>query len=95
MHLETLAAYLGIHNSDPLGYAAVMARGKSLAWVVTYLALLLLALYHGLYGLRSIVLEAAGYRQDRAITWTIIGLGLVAFTVGSYVVIRSYTMGGI
>ena len=39
--------------SDPLQYSAVLARSNSLTWKVTYMVLLVLALYHSLYGLRS------------------------------------------
>lgn len=95
MHLNTLAAYLGLALQDPLEYTAVMARGKSLGWVAGYLALLGLALYHGLYGLRSILSEIISPGRERLLTLTITGLGLIAFTLGTYIVIITYIMEGI
>nr|WP_297199703.1 hypothetical protein [Thermanaeromonas sp.] len=86
---------MGITTPEPLDYTSVMARGKSLGWVVGYVALLGLGLYHGLYGLRSILCEIVHPGKERLLTWAIIGIGLVAFAFGSYVVIMSYAMEGI
>lgn len=95
MHLGTLMAFLGIPAQEPLSYAAVAGRAKSITWVISYVALLGLALYHGLYGLRSILMEMRSFQKSRASTWVLVIIGVAAFSFGSYVVIRAYTMGGV
>ncbi|GFN22281.1 hypothetical protein [Thermanaeromonas sp. C210] len=95
MHLDTLLAYLGMANPDPLDYSAVMARGRSGGWVGAYILLLAFSLYHGLYGLRSVLSEVVSPPGQRMLTWAVIAVGFIAFTWGTYVVIKSSLMGGV
>ncbi|MDK2820797.1 MAG: succinate dehydrogenase / fumarate reductase, rane anchor subunit [Clostridia bacterium] len=95
MHLETFMGYLGITIHEPLAYAEVMARAKSVSWLVIYMALLILALYHGLYGVRSVLLETINMKHHSTVTAVIVIVGLIAAVFGSYIVIQSYMMGGL
>lgn len=95
MHLDTLLAYLGVVNADPLHYQAVMARGRSGGWVLAYILLLAFGLYHGLYGLRSVLSEVVSPTGQRLLTWAVVAVGFIAFTWGTYVVIKSSLMGGV
>lgn len=95
MHLNTLGEYLGLAPQEPLEYTAVIARGKSLGWVVGYLALLSLALYHGLYGLRSVLSEIISPNRGHLITIALTVLGFIAFIIGTYAVIATYITEGI
>jgi succinate dehydrogenase/fumarate reductase cytochrome b subunit len=85
MHLD---ATLGIFNpagAKPVDWASVVLRMKSLFFAITYVVLLGAALYHGLYGLRNILLElnpAAGLRTTINLGLWLVGLGLFAF--GAY-----------
>ncbi len=74
--------------SDPLQYSAVIARSNSLTWKITYMVLLILALYHSLYGLRSIVLEVVNHPVgERVLSWLIVCVGVAALVYGGYAII--------
>ena len=91
MHMEGILGFLGIKNGDVLEYTAVIQRAVDVNWVLLYLALLLLSLYHGLYGLRSVLLELS--TRERVINRILLAVGLLLFIGGAYVVIKSYAIG--
>ena len=86
MHLdETLGIFnpAGVH---PVDWASVVLRMKSMFFAVTYVVLLGAALYHGLYGLRNILLElrpATGLVATLNVVLVLGGLALFVF--GAYV----------
>lgn len=96
LHLEGILAMLGVQTGQVLEYSSVMSRAGSMLWMVFYIVFLAVALYHGLYGCRSILLEVAGGAgAARAITGLVVIVGLAALVFGGYVLIQSYSMGGI
>ena len=86
MHLNTT---LGIYNApghSAIDWASVVMRMKSTGFAVSYILLLAFALYHGLYGLRNILLELNPGKGLRAlISYTILLVGLGLFGFGAYV----------
>jgi succinate dehydrogenase / fumarate reductase membrane anchor subunit len=95
MHLDQT---LGISGAEPVEWESVAARASSLFFTVTYVLLLGAALYHGLYGLRNILLElnpGAGLRRAIDVGLAVLGVGLFAF--GTWAAIAApgaATMGG-
>lgn len=78
MHLDDI---LRLGGGDPLAWGEVLQRAQSVGYLITYLLLLTFGLYHGLYGLRSMLLEIPMSAQvQRALTW-IIGVGGVLLWV--------------
>jgi succinate dehydrogenase hydrophobic anchor subunit len=58
-------------------------------WAALYIALLAVALYHALYGLRGIILELTpSARAGRVTTWCLVAIGIAAFGWGTYVPIH-------
>ena len=81
---QHLDAALGIN--DPTGWGAMIERAGQGAWVFLYIALLAFGLYHGINGLRGIILEAtSSARTGRIVTWVLIVFGIIFFTGGTYV----------
>jgi succinate dehydrogenase / fumarate reductase membrane anchor subunit len=67
---------------DAISPANSQARDASLFFTATYIVLLAVALYHGLYGLRTILLELTlKPAMERAVTvvLVIVGIGLLGF----------------
>jgi succinate dehydrogenase / fumarate reductase membrane anchor subunit len=63
---------------------------KSMFFAVTYVVMLGAALYHGLYGLRNILLElnpGAGLRKSINVALSVLGLALFAF--GAWVAVAA------
>jgi succinate dehydrogenase hydrophobic anchor subunit len=85
MHLDGILGLVESAWGDALAWRNVRARGQSDFFAASYVLLLGAALFHGLYGLRTILIEFwTSPRAARLIVagcWT---LGLALFTVGTY-----------
>jgi len=100
--LVVLSLHMGImHLDDFLGrpgatdWSQVLLRGKDLFFMVTYIVLLGAALYHGFYGLRTLVCELSiGKTAERWVAWalTVVGLGLFAY--GTYAIFAAFSLKG-
>lgn len=93
MHLDKIFEAESLNPSDgkPIDWANVVARGKTLFFPATYVVLLAAALFHGLYGLRSILLElgpAAGIKRTISVLFVLVGAGLFVF--GTWAAIMSH-----
>ncbi|MCX8037731.1 MAG: hypothetical protein N3D11_11930 [Candidatus Sumerlaeia bacterium] len=92
MHLDSL---LGVWVLNPSGgeaiaWANVLARSRMVAMIVVYIALLGAALYHGFYGLRTIVFELAiGPALQRVVTVGLWAAGLGLFVLGTVAAIAA------
>jgi succinate dehydrogenase / fumarate reductase membrane anchor subunit len=93
MHLD---AVLGIFNpagGHPIDWDNVVARGKSVFFMVTYVVLLGAALFHGLYGLRNIIFELNPPNGLKAaVSWLIVLAGVGLFCVGTWAAWASYRL---
>jgi succinate dehydrogenase hydrophobic anchor subunit len=83
MHLNsTFPTFNNPAGGAAEAWANVVWRMRSVFFAVTYVVLLGTALYHGLYGLRNILLElnpGAGLRRFIDVAISLVGLGLFAF----------------
>jgi succinate dehydrogenase / fumarate reductase membrane anchor subunit len=93
MHMGTLLNSIGIGSGDPVKSAEVFHRSQQLIYMVTYILLLGAALFHGLYGLRSMLFELSLSKgMERAIGGVCTVAGVVLFIYGSYVAVKVYQM---
>jgi len=97
MAIMHLTAILGIFNpagGEAVAWANVAARSRMVGFVIVYIVLLGAALYHGLYGLRSILLELGPkpglQKAINVVFW--LG-GIVLFAVGTWAAIASKALG--
>ena len=92
MHLDEILPLAGLNpaGGEAIDWANVVARGKMAFFMVTYIILLGAALFHGLYGLNTIVAEtntASGLKRFTAAALTVLGVAL--FVVGTYAAIAA------
>ena len=89
MHLHgPLGMLASSMSAEPLAWQDVVARGKSALVTVSYVLLLGAALFHGLYGLRTMLTEYWPSRgAERLITVCCWITGGALFTVGTYAAI--------
>ena len=93
MHLGAILSSIGIGSSDPVKSAAVFHRSQQLIYMVTYILLLGAALFHGLYGLRSMLLELSLSKGlEKAIGRVCAVAGVLLFIYGSYVAVMLVRM---
>jgi succinate dehydrogenase / fumarate reductase membrane anchor subunit len=85
MHLDSIVRLFNPSPGEPIAWGNVVARGKSVFFLVSYVVLLATALFHGFYGLRNILFELnprAGMK--RGINGLLVGAGVVLFVVGTW-----------
>ncbi len=93
MHLDDLLLLLGLSHGDPIDQEIVFARSQQLFFMITYILLLGAALYHGLYGLRTILFELTLSRAlEKAVTLILTVSGLALFVYGAYAAVVIYLM---
>jgi succinate dehydrogenase hydrophobic anchor subunit len=91
MHIDSVLAYLGIQVHNPTSWASMIERARDGTWLAFYILLLVLIVYHGLYGLRTIVLEIVGSpRAESALNWAFVLLGIAAVALGTYVPVKLF-----
>ena len=93
MHLNGLVGIFNPAGTVSTAWENVMFRNQSLFFTVTYIMMLAAALYHGLYGLRTILLEL-GLRKAAqhlvTVFFWIVGIGLFIF--GTYAALAAKAM---
>ncbi len=92
-------AYGGItHLFSPDGGEAIsrensLFRDSSLFFTVTYVLLLGVALYHGLYGLRTIVFELTlKPLAEKAINFAFLTIGVALFGLGTWAAFTAHVI---
>ncbi len=96
MHLGAIWSALGIGSGEPTQWSEVIARSRQALFMVTYIVLLGAALFHGLYGLRSMLFELSLSKSvEKAIGGLCAVAGVVLFIYGSYVAIVVFQMKGV
>jgi succinate dehydrogenase hydrophobic anchor subunit len=96
MHLGAILSIIGIGIHDPVASASVFHRSQQLLFMITYILLLGTALFHGLYGLRSILFELSFPRKvEKAIGGLCAVAGIALFVYGSRVAILLFQMKGV
>ena len=86
MHLAgTSAHWFAPNGADPDSVANSLFRDGQLFFSITYILLLGLALYHGLYGLRTMLFELTlKPAAEKAITVVLVLVGLGLFVLGTW-----------
>jgi succinate dehydrogenase / fumarate reductase membrane anchor subunit len=85
MHLDPLVRIFSPRPGEPIEWANVVARGRTVFFLFTYVLLLGAALFHGLYGLRNILLELnPGSGTRKAVGGLLLAAGVVLFLLGTW-----------
>ena len=89
MHLSAILQFVGIGSGDAVKSAEVFHRSQQFIYMVTYILLLGAALFHGLYGLRSMLFELSlSKAMEKAIGSVCALAGISLFIYGSYVAFK-------
>ena len=96
MHLGAILNAVGLGSSEPVKSADVFHRSRQVFFMVTYVLLLGSALFHGLYGFRSMLCELSLSKAvEKAIGGFLAVAGCVLFIYGSYAAIAVFQMKGV
>jgi succinate dehydrogenase / fumarate reductase membrane anchor subunit len=93
MHLDDVLNLLGGEGMKAVSFAAVAQRSQQAFFAVTYILLLAAALFHGLYGLRTVLFELTlAPRVEKLVTVVFVLLGVALFIYGTSAVFTAYQM---
>lgn len=91
MHLDVIAGVFNPAGGHPVDWQNVLARTKSIGFMITYILLLAAALYHGFYGLRNILFELnPGSSLQRFISASLVLAGIALFALGTWSAVAGF-----
>jgi succinate dehydrogenase / fumarate reductase membrane anchor subunit len=94
MHMDAILGALGAEYGDPVRAADVFRRSRQLLFMISYIVLLGSALFHGLYGLRSMLWELSLSKALEKAAGRLCAIaGFALFIYGSYVAVAVFRMG--
>ena len=89
MHLDDVFNFFD--GAKAVSFAAVVERSKQISFMVSYVLLLAAALYHGLYGLRTVIFELTlASRAEKMITTLFVVIGMALFVYGAVAAVSAY-----
>jgi succinate dehydrogenase hydrophobic anchor subunit len=93
MHLDALVGIFNPAGGHPIEWANVVARARSVFFMVTYVLLLGAALFHGLYGLRNLLFELNPGRSVKQVLGALLLVGGIAlFGLGTWAAWASFAL---
>jgi len=79
-----------LSSTDQTGWESVSARAASAGWLAFYVLLLIFGLYHGLHGLRTIIIESIPRLPAKVVDWTLVTAGIAIFGYAAYIPISAF-----
>jgi len=93
MHTGSITHLFSPQGGEAVSRANSLFRDSRLFFTVTYILLLGIALYHGLYGLRTILFELTLKPAiEKAITFVLLVMGLGLFGLGTWAAIAVHAI---
>ncbi len=84
VHLNGVVSLSNPFGSDAVAWKNVAYRSKSLYFTLSYIVLLAAVLYHGFYGLRTILVESGLKKNtERKLTASLWVIGIILFVIGT------------
>jgi succinate dehydrogenase/fumarate reductase cytochrome b subunit len=93
MHLGGISHLFAPAGGEAISKANSLHRDGQMFFTVTYILLLAVAIYHGLYGLRTILFELTLKPViEKAITAVLLILGMGLFSLGTWAAITVHAL---
>jgi succinate dehydrogenase hydrophobic anchor subunit len=93
MHMVGTAHWFAPYGSEPDELQNSLFRDRKLFFTVTYIFLLGIALYHGLYGLRTMLFELTLKPVgEKIITVVLLVVGLGMFGLGTWAAVAAHSI---
>ena len=89
MHLDGILGWFNPAGGEAIDWANLVARAKLFIYAILYIVLLAAALYHGLYGFRTILFELGprqGIQTSISVLFWIMGISL--FVLGTWAALK-------
>ena len=96
MHVGGITHLFSPYDGGAVSEENVLYRDRMLFFTVTYVLLLGVALYHGLYGLRTILFELTlKPAAEKAISFVLFILGLGLFGLGTWAAVTAHAVAAV
>jgi len=80
-----------LSSGEPTTWESVLGRATSSGWLAFYIILLIFGIYHGLHGLRTIILEfSIPNHAVKVLNWALVIVGIAIFGYASYIPISAF-----
>lgn len=92
-HLDGLLRFFNPNSGVAIDWGNVVYRARMVFFAVVYILLLTVTLFHGLFGLRNILLETQwGQRSRKGIHMALWFVGALLFIIGTYAAIAALSL---
>jgi succinate dehydrogenase/fumarate reductase cytochrome b subunit len=93
MHMGGITQMFAPHGGEAISKDNSLFRDGMLFFTVTYILLLGAALYHGLYGLRTMLFELTlKPAVEKAVTFVLLVVGLGLFSLGAWAAVAAHAI---
>ena len=79
-----------LSSGDAAEWESVSSRAESAGWLALYLLLLIFGLYHGIHGLRTIIIEAVPRLPSKLVDGTLIFAGVAILIYAVYIPVDAF-----
>jgi len=87
--IHLLVSFLG--SGEPTSWESVSERATNAGWLALFILLLIFGLYHGIHGLRTIILELPIPKPPaKVLDWALLGIGIAIFGYAVYIPINAF-----
>jgi len=80
-----------LSSGEPTDWTSVSQRAASSGWLAIYILILLFGIYHGMHGIRGLILELSlPNKAVKVLNWAIVFIGLAVFGYAVYIPIHQF-----
>lgn len=80
-----------LSSGEATDWTSVAQRASSASWLAAYILILIFGIYHGLHGVRGLILELSlPNRAVKIMNWTILFIGIAVFGYAVYIPIQAF-----
>ena len=83
-----IISHLG--NEEVTEWTSVSDRAASSGWLAFYIILLIFGLYHGIHGLRTVILESVPRLSAKTLDFVLVIIGLAVFVYALYIPVSAF-----
>ncbi len=87
--LHLLISHLG--SGEPTEWSSVSQRAASAGWLAIYILILIFGIYHGMHGIRGLILELSlPNKAVKMLNWSMLSIGIAVFGYAVYIPIQAF-----
>jgi succinate dehydrogenase / fumarate reductase membrane anchor subunit len=78
-------------SGEPESWTSVAQRAASASWLAAYILILIFGIYHGLHGVRGLILEfSLPDRAGKVLNYSMVFIGIAVFGYAVYIPVHAF-----